>query len=154
MLCPQQDAKRDGLERETDADDPRSAKVQGASHGRVSWEQEQYIVEDDHDARRPSLQGASHAQFSSGNGGEYRKTFHGFAPGYAVVVDSPSAFQITPMQIDTWNREEMDISGPLPPKFVPGPLPRGRRGGAAGETGKRGVEAGARRAGRGGDTRA
>jgi len=28
------------------------------------------------------------------------------------------------MQIDTWNRDEMDISGPLPPKFVPGPLPR------------------------------
>lgn len=28
------------------------------------------------------------------------------------------------MQIDTWNRDEMNISGPLPPKFVPGPLPR------------------------------
>ena len=29
------------------------------------------------------------------------------------------------MQIDTWNRDKMDISGPLPPKFVPGPLPAG-----------------------------
>jgi len=28
------------------------------------------------------------------------------------------------MQIDTWNREAMDITGPLPPRFVPGPLPR------------------------------
>jgi len=108
----------------TGPDDPRAARVQGASHGRVSWEQEQYIVEDDHDARQPSLKGSSHVQFSSGNGGEYRKTFHGFAPGHAVVVDSPSAFQITPMQIDTWNRGKMDVSGPLPPKFVPGPLPR------------------------------
>ena len=36
----------------------------------------------------------SHQQFSSANGGEYRKTYHGFAPGYALVVDSPTAFQI------------------------------------------------------------
>ena len=28
------------------------------------------------------------------------------------------------MQIDTWNRAEMNISGPVPPKFVPGPLPQ------------------------------
>jgi hypothetical protein len=27
------------------------------------------------------------------------------------------------MQIDTWNRAEMNIDGPFPPKFVPGPLP-------------------------------
>ena len=67
------------------------------------------------------------AQFSSGNGGEYRKTFHGFAPGHALVIDSPTAFQVTPMQIDTWNRAEMNISGPLPPPFVAGPLPRARR---------------------------
>ena len=67
----------------------------------------------------------THQQFSSANGGEYRKTFHGFAPGYAVVIDSPSAFQITPMQIDTWNREKMDISrndSHVP--FVPGPYPK------------------------------
>ena len=27
------------------------------------------------------------------------------------------------MQIDTWNREAMDINGTGPAKFVPGPLP-------------------------------
>lgn len=30
---------------------------------------------------------------------------------------------LTTARIDTWNRDKMDISGPLPPKFVPGPLP-------------------------------
>ena len=39
-------------------------------------------------------------------------------------MDSPSELQVTAMQIDTWNRDEMNISGPLPPKFVPGPLPK------------------------------
>jgi|EP01047_Picozoa_sp_COSAG01_P027042 hypothetical protein len=33
-----------------------------------------------------------------GNGGEYRKTFHGYAPGYAQIIESPSEIQITPMQ--------------------------------------------------------
>ena len=28
------------------------------------------------------------------------------------------------MNIDTWNREAMDLSGPVPPPFVAGPLPR------------------------------
>ena len=31
-------------------------------------------------------------------------SYHGYAPGYAQLIDSPTAFQITPMQIDTWNR--------------------------------------------------
>ena len=56
------------------------------------------------------------------------RTFHGFPPGYALVLDSPTAFQVTPMQIDTWHRELMPISGgkkAKPAKFVPGPLPRG-----------------------------
>ena len=107
-------------------DDPMAKRVmQSVSHGMVQWDQPHYIVEpvggetaaEAH--RRPT-----HQSFQSANGGEYRKSYHGFAPGYALVIDSPTAMQITPMQIDTWNREEMDISGPLPPKFVPGPLPR------------------------------
>lgn len=36
--------------------------------------------------------------FGAANGGEFRKSFHGFAPGYAQVIDSPTEFQITPMQ--------------------------------------------------------
>merc|ERR1719236_196466 len=59
--------------------------------------------------------------FGGANGGEYRKSFHGYAPGYAQVIDSPTQFQITPMQIDTWNRDKMNVSHPT--KFVPGPAP-------------------------------
>ena len=64
----------------------------------------------------------THTSFGGANGGEYRKSFHGFAPGYAQVIDSPTEFQITPMQIDTWNRDHMNVTGPV--KFVPGPQPR------------------------------
>lgn len=57
-----------------------------------------------------------------GNGGEYRKSFHGYAPGYAQIIESPSEIQITPMQIDTWHRDAMNISANSP--FVSGPVPR------------------------------
>jgi hypothetical protein len=42
--------------------------------------------------------------FSEGNGGESRKSFHGYPDGYAQLIDSPSSWHITPMQIDTRNR--------------------------------------------------
>ena len=102
-------------------DDPRAARLMAESHGRVAWDQAQFVAEQV--APTPH---SSNQFFSSANGGEYRKTYHGFAPGYALVVDSPTSFQVTPMQIDSWNREKMDISkdGPKPVKFVPGPLPR------------------------------
>jgi len=61
--------------------------------------------------------------FGAANGGEVRKSFHGYAPGFAQVIESPRKFQITPMQIDTWNREKMaNLSSR--PAFVAGPLPR------------------------------
>ena len=31
----------------------------------------------------------------------FRKSFHGFPPGNAVLLDSPDSFIVTPMQIDT-----------------------------------------------------
>ena len=34
----------------------------------------------------------------------YRKSFHGYPAGMAQLVDSPTAFRIQPMQIDTKNR--------------------------------------------------
>lgn len=52
---------------------------------------------------------------------EYRKSFHGYPPGMAQLIDSPQEFQITPMQIDTWNRDHMNLTES---KFVPGPVPR------------------------------
>ena len=43
--------------------------------------------------------------FSEGNGGESRKSFHGYPRGFAQLIHSPDAFSITPMQIDTRKRE-------------------------------------------------
>jgi hypothetical protein len=59
--------------------------------------------------------------FGAANGGEYRKSFHGYAPGQAQLIYSPKQMSITPMQIDTWNRDKMNIEGG---PFVPGPVPR------------------------------
>ena len=49
------------------------------------------------------------------------KTFHAYAPPFAQLVESPHEFSGSPMQIDTWNRDKMDINGTSP--FVPGPYP-------------------------------
>jgi hypothetical protein len=43
--------------------------------------------------------------FSEANGGESRKSFHGYPHGYAQVIANPEKWHITPMQIDTRNRE-------------------------------------------------
>lgn len=106
-------------------DDPRAAPLRKQCHGMLNWEQPQYVVEElaGSSSTGATSNSASNAQFSSANGGEYRKSYHGFPPGYALVLDSPTEFQFTPMQIDTWNREKMNISGPLPPAFVAGPEP-------------------------------
>jgi hypothetical protein len=61
------------------------------------------------------------AHLAAGNGGEYRKSYHGFAFPTAYVVDSPQSVHVLPMQIDTWNRAKMNITGS---PFVPGPLPK------------------------------
>ena len=60
-------------------------------------------------------------QFGYSNGGEFRKTYHGLAPPYAQLIGSPQHIAMTPMQIDTWNRDEMNLTGG---KFVAGPAPR------------------------------
>eukprot|EP00658_Telonema_sp_P-2_P022442 TRINITY_DN18969_c0_g1_i6.p1 TRINITY_DN18969_c0_g1~~TRINITY_DN18969_c0_g1_i6.p1 ORF type:complete len:756 (-),score=152.50 TRINITY_DN18969_c0_g1_i6:372-2639(-) len=59
--------------------------------------------------------------FGYSNGGEFRKTYHGLAPPFAQVVDSPATIDVTPMQIDTWNRAAMNLTGG---RFVPGPAPK------------------------------
>eukprot|EP00040_Diaphanoeca_grandis_P022873 m.123597 g.123597 ORF g.123597 m.123597 type:complete len:807 (-) comp29000_c0_seq2:129-2549(-) len=43
--------------------------------------------------------------FDEANGGEWRKSFHGYPHGYAQLVDNPIGFRIEPMQIDTRNRD-------------------------------------------------
>lgn len=67
--------------------------------------------------------------FSEGNGGESRKSFHGYPEGYAQLIESPDTWHITPMQIDTRNRD----CGVTPAsitnctKFTPGPEPKQAR---------------------------
>jgi hypothetical protein len=48
---------------------------------------------------------------SEGNGGEMRKSYHCYPTGYAQLIKRPTSFSITPMQIDTWNRNLMNHTG-------------------------------------------
>ncbi|XP_045181704.2 uncharacterized protein LOC123540595 [Mercenaria mercenaria] len=68
--------------------------------------------------------------FSEGNGGESRKSFHGYPTGYAQLIDSPNTWHITPMQIDTRNRDcgvtPKDIHN-CTDHTVPGPEPKQAR---------------------------
>eukprot|EP00403_Amphidinium_massartii_P006684 CAMPEP_0178382090 /NCGR_PEP_ID=MMETSP0689_2-20121128/6317_1 /TAXON_ID=160604 /ORGANISM="Amphidinium massartii, Strain CS-259" /LENGTH=525 /DNA_ID=CAMNT_0020002289 /DNA_START=98 /DNA_END=1675 /DNA_ORIENTATION=- len=101
-------------------EDPRlQAMLEGGmGHGIPSMEEHWMAVE-----QQSSPLGLPTKQsFGGANGGEYRKTFHGYAPGYVQVIDSPTKFQMTPMQIDTWNRDRMNLTYPSP--FVAGPLPK------------------------------
>lgn len=67
--------------------------------------------------------------FSEGNGGESRKSFHGYPTGFAQLIESPTTWHITPMQIDIRNRDcgvkPADVNNCT--KFVPGPEPRQAR---------------------------
>lgn len=42
--------------------------------------------------------------FSEGNGGESRKSYHGYPAGTAQLIDSPTEFVMTPMQVRTVRR--------------------------------------------------
>jgi len=67
--------------------------------------------------------------FSEGNGGESRKSFHGYPNGYAQLIESPNLWHITPMQIDTRNRDcgvkPEDVKNCT--TFTPGPEPKQAR---------------------------
>jgi hypothetical protein len=103
--------------------DPRlvSLKNRMGGHGVPSDQSHWMVVENENENENNSDLPSSQA-FGGANGGEYRLSYHGYAPGYAQVIESPTQFQITPMQIDTWNRDKMNLTGPT--KFVPGPVPR------------------------------
>lgn len=101
----------------TGPNDPRF-RMHSSGHGMPS-DTEMWTARD----RGTSNSGLPTKQaFGGANGGEVRKSFHGYAPGFAQVIDSPTEFQITPMQIDTWHREKMNLTHPT--RFVAGPLPR------------------------------
>ena len=104
---------------EVERDDPRFEKAEkaGRKYVRLSG-MKAWVAEE----QGPSAQGLpTSAMFSDGNGGEYRKSFHAYAPPYAQIVESPTQLAGAPMQIDTWNRDKMDVRGG---PFVPGPYPK------------------------------
>lgn len=97
--------------------DPRIAKLEREmGHGLPNHDEHWMLTDLDSESPIPSSQA-----FGGGNGGEYRKSFHGYPPGYAQVILSPERFQMTPMQIDTFNRDEMNLTSS---HFVTGPVPR------------------------------
>eukprot|EP00948_MAST-09A_sp_MAST-9A-sp1_P000688 g688.t1 len=98
--------------------DPRLAELSSRMGHGLPSKKEHWVVTD----LAPENPIPTHQAFGGANGGEYRKSFHGYAPGYVQVIDSPTQFQITPMQIDTWNRDKMNLTGPT--KFFTGPVPR------------------------------
>ena len=53
---------------------------------------------------------ATSQTFSSANGGESRGSFHGYPYNKAQLINSPKAFYIQPMQIDTRNRDPRYIN--------------------------------------------
>ena len=107
----------------TGPNDPRLIELQSkmGGHG-IEINQPHWIVEKEKDHKKEKNDLPSSVPFGGANGGEYRLSYHGYAPGLVQVIKSPTQFQITPMQIDTWHRDEMNLTGPT--KFVPGPVPR------------------------------
>jgi hypothetical protein len=78
-------------------DDPRIAELEARSGHGIPSHEEHWVVRD----LAPDNPIPTSMAFGGANGGEYRKSYHGYAPGYAQVIDSPERFQITPMQVST-----------------------------------------------------
>eukprot|EP00729_Bicosta_minor_P020806 gene20806-29954_t len=100
------------VKRKVDANDPASTSGHPDADG-----YERVAIDVRGDAAPPNA-GPPSVVMHEGNGGEYRKSFHGFPRGTAQLVSSPASFIMQPMQIDTWNREYDMHKG-----FVPGPEP-------------------------------
>ena len=95
---------------------PSDPRYNSMGHGRPD-PNVLYEITDDNNNNNDDI--PSHQAFGAGNGGEYRKSFHGYSPGYAQLIQSPQSIYITPMQIDTWNRDKMNKTDPTG-KFVSG----------------------------------
>jgi len=94
----------------------RLGLAHGASHHLVGEFKEGMQPNDDDDEEIPLVH-----FFAEGNGGEMRTSYHGYPKGYAQIIESPNEFQVTPMQIDTWNRNMNNHT------YLPGPLPTSSR---------------------------
>jgi hypothetical protein len=101
------------------ANDPRLADLR-AEMGHRAGAENIWVARE----LEPSITGVPTVlRVGGGNGGEYRRTFHGYPPTFVQAVESPTSMQITPMQIDTFNRDKMNLTGPHT-RFVPGPVSR------------------------------
>jgi len=89
-------------ERPTDLLFDGDAYASGA-HGKTTM----MVPVEKEDAEPREFEGVAQTSWfiSEGNGGESRKSFHGYPQGYAQLLESPTSWHITPMQIDTRNRE-------------------------------------------------
>ena len=80
---------------------PEEAHKMGHSYGQKVWHT---FKRSDVEDPKPESGIPVSQIFSEGNGGEYRKSYHGYPKGMAQLLESPVSFQIEPMQIDTKNR--------------------------------------------------
>merc|ERR1712012_870445 len=62
------------------------------------------MMREDLDDPAPNSEVPTSQMISEGNGGEFRKSYHGYPRGMAQLIDSPTTFHLQPMQIDTKNR--------------------------------------------------
>lgn len=102
--------------------DPNDVMAHGAPMKWTAVERESAAFRDD-----PSV--PTSQMFSEGNGGESRKSYHGYPQGYAQLIESPNEWHLTPMQIDTRNRDYgcniASINNGT--RFIPGVEPRQAR---------------------------
>eukprot|EP01079_Euglenida_sp_SAG-EU17-18_P002443 gene2443-3214_t len=106
--------------------DPRVTQAQSRKHARMSDPDMVWLPVE----HTPSLHGVpTSAMFDDGNGGEFRKTLHMYGPPFAQLVESPDRINGIAMQIDTWHRDKMNLTGS---PFVPGPVPRASQAPTAG----------------------
>merc|ERR1712179_473640 len=81
------------------------------------------LPREDIDDPRPETEIPTSQFISEGNGGEFRKSYHGYPLGMAQFIESPTTFHIQPMQIDTKNRHYngSDFRADLLPKASAAP---------------------------------
>ena len=107
--------------RKRGAAEAAAAAPNGHGHGRAAESYE--VVEHEAGALPSSL------ALGAANGGEVRKSFHGYAPGFVQVVESPTQFQITPCAAIRssipFPPGRLAFSPPRPPKtrLTPSSLP-------------------------------
>jgi hypothetical protein len=99
--------------------------VSHAGSDGLHWTPQVFGVATDDDDDAAAATPIPHVHFfSEGNGGEMRVSYHGYPARFAQLIQSPDTFHITPMQIDTWNRDTMKNSSRYQPGGAAPPPPK------------------------------